>query len=100
MHLHNPASLRASGSAQDPVTAIVSTVVLRSMGLRQRGEEKTLITVLGPTNSLARAKAIRSVRLPVRRQQHEGPAFPGSHGAETVSYTHLRAHETPEHLVC
>src|SRR5678815_2701464 len=22
------------------------------------------------------------------------------HGGETVSYTHLRAHETPEHLVC
>ena len=21
-------------------------------------------------------------------------------GAQTVSYTHLRAHETPEHLVC
>ena len=24
----------------------------------------------------------------------------GKSGAETVSYTHLRAHETPEHLVC
>src|SRR5678815_524980 len=23
-----------------------------------------------------------------------------SHGAAAVSYTHLRAHETPEHLVC
>ena len=22
------------------------------------------------------------------------------HGTNTVSYTHLRAHETPEHLVC
>src|SRR5678815_5256547 len=24
----------------------------------------------------------------------------GTRGEETVSYTHLRAHETPEHLVC
>src|SRR5678816_1023900 len=27
--------------------------------------------------------------------KHDGKKFPGA-----VSYTHLRAHETPEHLVC
>src|SRR5678815_1220252 len=26
--------------------------------------------------------------------------FRGEHTVEAVSYTHLRAHETPEHLVC
>src|SRR5678816_2008326 len=26
--------------------------------------------------------------------------FLKEHGVSTVSYTHLRAHETPEHLVC
>src|SRR5678816_3448107 len=25
---------------------------------------------------------------------------PAMHNLQTVSYTHLRAHETPEHLVC
>src|SRR5678815_5819636 len=31
-----------------------------------------------------------------------GGSITGEHGVglETVSYTHLRAHETPEHLVC
>src|SRR5678816_503298 len=31
--------------------------------------------------------------------QHE-PSHRRAHGGATVSYTHLRAHETPEHLVC
>src|SRR5678815_4457985 len=28
------------------------------------------------------------------------PTYGVPHGLVTVSYTHLRAHETPEHLVC
>src|SRR5678815_1728776 len=28
------------------------------------------------------------------------PRAGGDHAARPVSYTHLRAHETPEHLVC
>src|SRR5674536_376411 len=28
------------------------------------------------------------------------PPLGGPRGADPVSYTHLRAHETPEHLVC
>ena len=42
---------------------------------------------------------------PLLRTPAEGPALIGVNTAEvenviTVSYTHLRAHETPEHLVC
>src|SRR5678816_2393208 len=35
-------------------------------------------------------------RDPGRRHQFQSHEF----SASTVSYTHLRAHETPEHLVC
>ena len=30
----------------------------------------------------------------------EGPGAPAGAASDAVSYTHLRAHETPEHLVC
>src|SRR5678816_1198837 len=35
-----------------------------------------------------------------RHVAHEGGTLLGHECPATVSYTHLRAHETPEHLVC
>src|SRR5678816_3936828 len=36
---------------------------------------------------------------PLRRRRRPVETIPGA-GRRPVSYTHLRAHETPEHLVC
>ena len=36
----------------------------------------------------------------VMRRVERGCPFCRAHDARPVSYTHLRAHETPEHLVC
>src|SRR5678815_5879257 len=33
-------------------------------------------------------------------KQHNGKVSQVEHNLKAVSYTHLRAHETPEHLVC
>src|SRR5678815_5863637 len=35
-----------------------------------------------------------------RRQRQEWTGTNHRYGLDPVSYTHLRAHETPEHLVC
>src|SRR5678816_356981 len=39
-----------------------------------------------------------SAIMEIRKKQKD--AFKEKHGVGSVSYTHLRAHETPEHLVC
>eukprot|EP01015_Nassula_variabilis_P008548 TRINITY_DN16786_c0_g1_i1.p1 TRINITY_DN16786_c0_g1~~TRINITY_DN16786_c0_g1_i1.p1 ORF type:complete len:109 (-),score=33.49 TRINITY_DN16786_c0_g1_i1:23-310(-) len=36
----------------------------------------------------------------LNRSKNVQDSVPGLKYMETVSYTHLRAHETPEHLVC
>src|SRR5678815_3725787 len=44
-------------------------------------------------------RVINPWALPLQKP-HPPIMVPGTASPETVSYTHLRAHETPEHLVC
>src|SRR5678816_2895600 len=73
----------------DPVEEVkVGTWILQSLGLRKRGLDlvacpscgRAEVDVLGLTKQVQQA---------IERE-----------GLKAVSYTHLRAHETPEHLVC
>ena len=43
---------------------------------------------------------VSALQAQVEQLQSELDNIDTSNGAEAVSYTHLRAHETPEHLVC
>src|SRR5678815_2335297 len=53
------------------------------------------------TDALGRRQEVRGAgvvgKQPVLKP---GESFEYTSGTSTVSYTHLRAHETPEHLVC
>src|SRR5674536_390492 len=56
-----------------------------------------------PRSTLSSSSAASDVyKRQVRRRSSTGvrSAPPPNHDLVAVSYTHLRAHETPEHLVC
>src|SRR5678815_1187785 len=68
------------------------------------GSDK-LVTVDVHPKSKSYGKVINSVSIGSRNEAHhmgftDDRRFLWAGGLSAVSYTHLRAHETPEHLVC
>src|SRR5678816_1982997 len=69
---------------------------------KQDYEWEVLVVIDGAQDgTLARTQEFAAGRQHIRyidRKQNRGKGYTVREG--TVSYTHLRAHETPEHLVC
>src|SRR5678815_2788536 len=62
------------------------------------GQEIVSLQTVGISKAYKGRFVVRDVNVEV--SQGEVVGLLGPNGAGTVSYTHLRAHETPEHLVC
>src|SRR5678815_1543006 len=82
LDVHEGASLAIVGASGSGKTTLLA--LLAGLDTPTRGE----ITLAG-----LRVDTLGEEQRAALRRRHVGFVFP-------VSYTHLRAHETPEHLVC
>eukprot|EP00658_Telonema_sp_P-2_P037396 TRINITY_DN26903_c0_g1_i1.p1 TRINITY_DN26903_c0_g1~~TRINITY_DN26903_c0_g1_i1.p1 ORF type:complete len:184 (-),score=29.21 TRINITY_DN26903_c0_g1_i1:16-567(-) len=91
-------------SREEQVTGMVEAAVMIRSSIFQPMATTTMCTTsssstLSPPLLSTPSEPSQQLLIPnlsYRFGIHCGPCF----GAVTVSYTHLRAHETPEHLVC
>src|SRR5665254_12587 len=81
-------------------------VILDELGELRIGDETATAVCKMSAATIDRRLAPDRAKLQVRGRSHTKPgsllkdSIPMRTWADSVSYTHLRAHETPEHLVC
>src|SRR5678815_5928126 len=91
----NIARLFAAGVRPSQKVAVVA-VAARDAGRAMKFADETGITRVHPTyDALLADPAIDAIYNPLPNSLHAEWSI-----RAPVSYTHLRAHETPEHLVC
>src|SRR5665647_3884087 len=89
-------SVRRKGSAP-----VQSGTIRRSKSARVTGQIFTPKASPHPTSPVSVVTLISKLSIFVRGRPPKGSgAAPLSYGRATVSYTHLRAHETDSYLVC
>src|SRR5678816_2651388 len=76
-------------------SGVPSTIPGRSVDVGEGGVSAVLAGELQPGEAIG-----ISLQLPFVLEPVQAKAVVRHHGPLPVSYTHLRAHETPEHLVC
>src|SRR5678815_5008316 len=81
-----------------------AAAISRALERRNKTGVERIVVLHGGIAPASRRRAAAALRLEEREEISRGIAAGQSmrgiaHGLRPVSYTHLRAHETPEHLV-